>query len=107
MLGQWVRFWRVGCFVTGLDPLVYSPLASFGIVTPQIANLAGYFVAMVTGYVLHSRWSFRGHGIRDNTARTTSRFFAVSLVSLALNALLVFILTAPNMLPGPWACPPI
>ena len=105
VLGQLIRFGMVGGFVTGLYALVYSPLAKFGIVTPQIANLAGYFVAMVTGYVLHSRWSFRGHGSRDNTARTTSRFFAVSLVSLALNALFVFILTGPNMLAGPWWWP--
>ena len=105
VIGQLIRFGMVGGFVTGLYALVYSPLASFEIVTPQIANLAGYFVAMITGYVLHSRWSFRGHGTRDNTARTTSRFFIVSLVSLGLNALFVFILTAPNMLAGPWWWP--
>jgi putative flippase GtrA len=105
LLGQLIRFGLVGGFVTGLYAIVYSPLAKFGIVTPQIANLAGYFVAMVTGYVLHSRWSFRDHGARDNTSRTTSRFFAVSLVSLALNAMFVFILTDPHMLAGPWWWP--
>ena len=105
LLGQLIRFGMVGGFVTGLYALVYSPLAKFEIVTPQIANLAGYFVAMITGYVLHSRWSFRGHGERDNVARTTSRFFIVSLVSLGLNALFVLILTAPNMLAGPWWWP--
>ena len=52
------------------------------------------------GYVLHSRWSFRGHGTRDNAGRTTSRFFLVSLVSLALNALFIFILTDRSMLDG-------
>jgi len=89
LLGQLIRFGLVGGFVTGLYAIVYSPLAKFGIVTPQIANLAGYFVAMITGYVLHSRWSFKDHGARDNTARTTGRFFVVSLVSLGLNALFV------------------
>lgn len=105
LFGQLIRFGLVGGFVTGLYALVYSPLAKFEIVSPQIANLAGYFVAMVTGYILHSRWSFRDHGTRDNTARTTGRFFIVSLVSLGLNALFVFILTAPNMLDGPWWWP--
>lgn len=105
LLGQLIRFGLVGGFVTGLYALVYSPLAGYGIVSPQIANLAGYLVAMVTGYVLHSRWSFRGHGRRDNTARTTSRFFIVSLVSLALNALFVFILTDSMALDGPWWWP--
>jgi putative flippase GtrA len=105
LLGQLIRFGMVGGFVTGLYAVVYSPLAKFGIVTPQIANLAGYFVAMVTGYILHSRWSFRDHGKRDNAARTTSRFFIVSLVSLGLNAMFVFILTDPHLLAGPWWWP--
>ena len=105
ILGQLIRFGMVGGFVTGLYAIVYSPLAKFGIVSPQIANLCGYFIAMVTGYILHSRWSFKDHGARDNTARTTGRFFVVSLVSLGLNALFVFILTDSRMLAGPWWWP--
>lgn len=105
LFGQLFRFGLVGGFVTGLYALVYSPLAKFELTSPQVANLCGYFVAMITGYVLHSRWSFRGHGERDNAARTTSRFFIVSLVSLALNALFVFILTDSMMLGGPWWWP--
>ena len=53
----------------------------------QLANLSGYLVAMLIGYVLHSRFSFQGHGRRDNPRRTTFRFFVVSLVSFGLNAL--------------------
>lgn len=93
MLGQIVRFGMVGGFVTALYALVYSPLAKFHVTSPQIANFCGYLTAMITGYLLHSRWSFRGHGKRDNPARTTSRFFIVSLVSYGLNAAFVFILT--------------
>lgn len=105
IFGQLIRFGLVGGFVTGLYALVYSPLASLELTSPQVANLAGYFVAMATGYVLHSRWSFRGHGTRDNAARTTSRFFIVSLASLGLNALFVFVLTDSLMLDGPWWWP--
>lgn len=105
LFGQIIRFGLVGGFVTGLYVLVYSPLASLELASPQIANLCGYLVAMVTGYVLHSRWSFRDHGTRDNTARTTSRFFVVSLISLALNAVFVFVLTDSLMLDGPWWWP--
>ena len=105
MLGQIIRFGMVGGFVTGLYALVYSPLAKFQLTSPQVANFCGYLVAMVTGYLLHSHWSFRGHGSRDNVARTTSRFFLVSLVSLALNALFVFILTDSMALGGPWWWP--
>jgi putative flippase GtrA len=105
MLGQIVRFGMVGGFVTALYALVYSPLAKFHVTSPQIANFCGYLTAMITGYLLHSRWSFRGHGKRDNPARTTSRFFIVSLVSYGLNAAFVFVLTDSAMLRGPWWWP--
>jgi putative flippase GtrA len=105
ILLQLIRFGMVGGFVTGLQAIVYSPLAKYQITSPQVANLCGYLVAMVAGYVLHSRWSFRGHGSRDNPRRTTIRFFIVSLISYALNALFVFILTDRGMLHGPWWWP--
>jgi putative flippase GtrA len=105
VLGQLIRFGVVGGFVTGLYAVVYSPLAKFHLVSPQVANFCGYLTAMVTGYVLHSRWSFRGHGSRDDPARTTLRFFLVSLVSYGLNAAFVFVLTDMRMLAGPWWWP--
>jgi putative flippase GtrA len=105
LAGQLIRFGLVGGFVTALYAIVYSPLAKYQLTSPQVANFLGYLVAMVTGYVLHSRWSFRGHGSRDSAARTTSRFFAVSLVSYGLNALFVFVLTDSMMLGGPWWWP--
>ncbi len=105
MLGQLVRFGLVGGFVTGLYALVYSPLAKYGWTSPQVANFCGYLTAMVTGYVLHSRFSFRGHGRRDKPAATTGKFFIVSLVSYGMNAFFVFILTDRTMLGGPWWWP--
>ena len=105
MLGQIVRFGMVGGFVTALYAIVYSPLAKFHLTSPQVANFCGYLTAMITGYVLHSRWSFRGHGRRDNPAGTTGRFFIVSLVSYGLNAAFVFVLTDSAMLGGAWWWP--
>jgi putative flippase GtrA len=46
---------------------------------------------MGTGYVIHSRWSFRDHG-RERTHATKVRFVSVSLVSFALNSLWVWLL---------------
>ena len=103
MLGQLFRFGMVGGLVTLLYAIVYSPLAKFGWTSPQVANFLGYLAAMVSGYVLHSRWSFRGHGARDNPAATGGKFFIVSLVSYGLNALFVYWLT--DRLGGPWWWP--
>lgn len=105
VLGQLVRFALAGGFTTALYTIVYSPLAGYRITSEQVANLAGYLVAMIAGYVVHSRWSFRGHGTRDNAARTTSRFFAVSLVSYGANTFWVWLLTDDAMLAGPWWWP--
>ncbi|GGB29870.1 hypothetical protein GCM10011380_19200 [Sphingomonas metalli] len=103
VLGQLVRFGIAGGITTALYTIVYSPLAAHRITSEQVANLIGYLVAMASGYVIHSRWSFRGHGA--DARQTTIRFFLVSLVSYALNSLWVWVLTGDAMLAGPWWWP--
>lgn len=92
--GQLLRYGLTGGFVTALQAGVYWWLAQRGHVTPQIANLAGYGVAVLTGFVLHGCFTFRGHGARDRMGMRAVRFFVVSLVSLALNAFWVWLCTA-------------
>lgn len=99
LIGQLIRFGLVGGFVTALGVAAYWIPATFMGVPPLLANLIGYGIAVAFGYVLHSRVSFRGHGNRDNPAQRTMRFFIVSLVSLALNSLFVWVLT--GLLAGP------
>ena len=98
VLGQLIRFGLVGGFVTALGAGVYLAAALSG-VAPLIANVLAYVTAMATGYVLHSRVSFRGHGSRDNPALRTLRFVTVSLISFALNSLFVWTMTDPLDLP--------
>jgi putative flippase GtrA len=100
---QLFRFAVAGGITTALYTIVYSPLAKYRITSEQVANLAGYLVAMLAGYVIHSRWSFRGHGA--DMRQTTIRFFLVSLVSYAINTGWVFVLTDDAMLAGPWWWP--
>lgn len=103
LLGQLIRFVIAGGITTGLYTLVYSPLAGFGVTSEQVANICGYLVAMTSGYLLHSKWSFRGHGAE--ASKTSWRFFVVSLVSFGLNTIFVWILTDDAMLAGPWWWP--
>ena len=91
MIWQLVRFLFVGGFLTLLYAVVYSVVIRLPLPMPpnrqlQFGNLCGYLVAMLLGYVMHSRLSFRGHGRRDDVKRTTGRFFIVSLISYGLNA---------------------
>ena len=98
LLGQFIRFGLVGGFVTALGAAAYLVAALAG-VAPLLANVLAYVVAMASGYVLHSRVSFRGHGSRDNPAQRTLRFVTVSLISFGLNSLFVWTMTEPLRLP--------
>ncbi|MBV9842905.1 MAG: GtrA family protein [Sphingomonadaceae bacterium] len=96
LLAQLLRYGITGGGVTALSTMVYwicakrdGPLR----IAPLLANVIAYLVAVAIGYVVHSRWSFRGHGRRDNPARTTFRFVIVSLLSLVLNSFWVWLLT--------------
>jgi Predicted membrane protein len=89
--GQLVRYALTGGFVTALQAAVYWVLAQSLAVHPQLANVCGYLVAVASGYVLHGRFTFRGHGRRDQPLRQAVRFGIVSLLSLALNAFWVWL----------------
>ncbi|MFT3975890.1 MAG: GtrA family protein [Sphingomonas bacterium] len=113
---QLVRFGITGGMATLLYAVVYWPIATYAqkawplansATWPVVANLLGYLVAMLSGYVMHSKWSFRGHGERDNLVRTGGRFFIVSLVSLGLNTFFVWLLTGPMHGPTWWPLVPI
>lgn len=92
LAGQIVRYVLVGGFVTALQALTYWLMARFAGVHPQVANVAGYLVAVASGYVLHGRVTFRGQGSGRDAGRAV-RFVTVSLLSLALNALWVQLTT--------------
>ena len=103
--GQLVRYGLTGGLASIVNIGVYHVLADSGM-DPNLAWTIGFLAAVLVGYVVHSRWSFRGHGRRDNLARTGGRFFAVSLVSLALNELWVWLLVTHFALPL-WAPYPL
>jgi putative flippase GtrA len=103
--GQLVRYGLTGGVTTLVNIGVYWVLAWNGM-DPNLAWTIGYLAAVLVGYIVHSRWSFRGHGRRDNLARTGGRFFAVSLVSFALNQLWVWLLVRYLGLPL-WAPYPL
>ena len=91
MLGQLARFIVSGAFVTALGVGVYALVAIGVRWHPQLGNFLAYVVAMATGYLMHSRWSFRDHG-GERTHGTKLRFVTVSLASLALNSFWVWLL---------------
>lgn len=107
LIGQLWRYGVTGGFVTALSIGVYLAAAYPLGAAPLVANVLAYAVAVCLGYIIHSRWSFRGHGRRDNLARTTGRFFLVSLVSFTLNSFFVWLLTGPMQGPQWWPTVPM
>ena len=91
VLGQLIRFGITGAFVTALGVGVYALVALVLQWHPQLGNFLAYVTAMATGYVMHSSWSFRGHG-GERTGATRLRFLTVSIISYALNAFWVWLL---------------
>jgi putative flippase GtrA len=91
MLGQLARFAVTGAFVTALGVAVYAFVALVLRWHPQLGNFLAYVVAVVTGYVMHSSWSFRDHG-SERTHATKVRFAIVSIISYALNSFWVWLL---------------
>ncbi len=86
LLGQLIRYGITGGGVTLLGGALYTGLVLSTAIHPQAAMFGAYLVCVAVGDVLHSRWSFKGHGRRDDVRRTTTRFFVVSLISYGLNA---------------------
>ncbi|WP_326523292.1 GtrA family protein [Sphingomonas sp.] len=97
--GQLVRYAISGGAVTAIGGALYLALVLATTIDEQVAMLAAYLVCVAIGYVIHSRWSFRGHGSRDNPGKTTSRFFIASLISYALNAAFTWALVRGIELP--------
>ena len=91
MIAQLARFVVSGAFVTALGVGVYALVALVFRWHPQLGNFLAYVVAVATGYVMHSKWSFRGHG-SERTHATRVRFVIVSVISYALNSFWVWLL---------------
>ncbi len=107
VVGQLVRYAITGGAITALGAGAYAAFVTFTPMDPMIAVFLAYVICVTIGYVLHSRWSFRGHGVRDNAARTTTRFFAVSLVSYLLNSGFTWVLTKSLEGPDWWPIIPM
>ncbi|HEY0412042.1 MAG TPA: GtrA family protein [Allosphingosinicella sp.] len=107
LAGQIVRFGLTGGLLTVLVAAGYWLVATPLHVEPMLSLTLNYLWATGLGYVLHSRFSFRGHGSRDRAAVRTARFFMVNAFGFVLNQAFVWLLV--RHLDGPtwWAIPPM
>ena len=107
LIAQVIRFGLTGGLLTLLVAGGYWLLATFAGVEPMLSLTLNFVVFTGLGYVLHSRFSFKGHGARDRAGARTLRFFVVNLTGFASNQFFVWLLV--KHLGGPiwWPVLPI
>jgi len=109
IFGQLVRFALTGGFLTVLVAGGYWIVADVFGVEPMLSMTLNYLAATGLGYLLHSRWSFRGHGTRDRSGAgaRTAKFFTVNTIGFLSNQFFVWLLV--KQLDGPtwWPVIPI
>ena len=91
--GQLVRFAIVGFSLAGVYSAIYWYLATY-VMAPVLAVVIAFLVSVSIGFVLHSRWSFRGHGRREDN-RLKIKFLAVQTSGFFLNEAFTWTLTGP------------
>jgi putative flippase GtrA len=99
-LSQLVRFAIVGFSLAGVYSVIYWYLATF-VMPPVVAVAIAFAVAVSIGFVLHSRWSFRGHGQREDR-RLKMKFLLVQSSGFVLNEAFTWVLTGPLHGPTWW-----
>ena len=106
-LGQLIRFGLTGGLLTLLVAGGYWIVADVFGVEPMLSLTLNFVVFTFLGYVLHSRFSFRGHGTRDNAPVRTARFFTVNIIGFLCNQLFVWVLVKQLHGPTWWPVLPI
>ena len=104
VLGQLMRFGIAGALSSLVYSIVFLPLAWYvtGERQSVIAVIPAFFVAASVGYVLHSNWSFRGHGSRDNARSRQMKFLIVQALGMVLNLAFTWIITGPLLHQPAW-----
>jgi putative flippase GtrA len=91
--GQLIRFAIVGFSLAFVYSVIYWYLATY-VMPPVLAVVVAFLVSVSIGFVLHSRWSFRGHGRREDN-RLKIKFLLVQSSGFLLNEIFTWVLTGP------------
>lgn len=104
---QAARFGATGMLLTLLVAGGYWIVADVFGVEPMLSMTLNYLVFTGLGYILHSRFSFRGHGARDRPALRTARFFTVNTIGFLANQAFIWLLVKHLGGPTWWPVIPI
>jgi len=83
-----VAFGSVGIAATAVHFAVGLSLVNSGTATPFMANILAFLCAYLCSYVGHHRFTFRSNAAHS---RALPRFFAVAVLGLVLNQVIVYV----------------
>ena len=90
--GQLVRYAVSGGILMLLYSSVYWVLA-VPFATPALfANTVAFLLNLAAGWVIHSRWSFRGYSLPNQRRVAVFRFFFINVAGYALNSFWVWLI---------------
>jgi len=96
---QIARFGISGLLLTGMVGVLYT----FGVyalhLAPTLSTTISIALVTVPGYLIHSKFSFVGHGARDNVHIRAGRFAVTNGLSFASNFFFTWLLTSYFGLP--------
>ena len=98
--GQLLRFAVVGFSLAGVYSAIYWYLATY-VMAPVVAVVIAFLISASIGFVLHSRWSFRGHG-RSEDNQLKVKFLLVQGSGFLLNEIFTWALTGPLVRGPTW-----
>lgn len=90
--GQLLRYGITGVGLALAFAVVYEAALKVLAGAPQLANALAFLASTMLGYIVHSRWSFRGRDQGDVLLASALKFFVVSVASFAANAFWVWLL---------------
>lgn len=94
MLLQIARFGISGVLLTAFVGILYT-LGVYALhLAPTLSTTIAIAIATVPGYLIHSNFSFSGHGSRDNQHLRALRFAVTNGLSFASNFFFTWLLTS-------------
>lgn len=97
LIAQAIRFGLVGGVATLVHVAMFSGLIELSGMAPLLANLAAFCTAVGVSFLGHYHWTFADkamfHRKVPRVGRAMRRFLIVSLIGLALNSLVVYVVT--------------
>ncbi|BBB91625.1 GtrA-like protein [Methylomusa anaerophila] len=85
-----IKFGIVGGMVTGVHGIVLAALVEFWYWNAVYATFVAFVTAFLTSYLLNSLWTF---GVMAKNKMYFIKFFAVAIVGLLLNVIIMYITT--------------